>query len=119
MGKIKFYPDSEIECMDQSMGGLNTNLEQSAKLPKPTRFYLRLQLFCKIFWGACPQTILKGRLLCRKMFFPPQQKSYIYETQISVYINNKSDISCLKNHPDAFPVQYTQLSLGQAIKLQL
>ena len=32
---------------------------------------------------------------------------------------NKSDISCLKNQPDAFPVQYTQLSLGQANKLQL
>ena len=32
---------------------------------------------------------------------------------------NKSDISCLKNQPDAFPVQYTQLSLGQATKLQL
>ena len=34
-------------------------------------------------------------------------------------IQNKSDISCLKNQPDAFPVQYTQLSLDQAIKLQL
>ena len=34
-------------------------------------------------------------------------------------IVNKSDISCLKNQPDAFPVQYTQLSLGQATKVQL
>ena len=32
---------------------------------------------------------------------------------------NKSDISCLKNQPDAFPVQYTQLSQEQATKLQL
>ena len=32
---------------------------------------------------------------------------------------NKFDISCLKNLLDAFPVQYTKLSLGQAIKLQL
>ena len=27
---------------------------------------------------------------------------------------NKSDISCLKKQPGTFPVQYTQLSLGQA-----
>jgi len=32
---------------------------------------------------------------------------------------NKSDISCLKNQPDAFPIQYPQLSLDQAIILQL
>ena len=40
---------------------------------------------------------------------------------VTVRFRNKSDISCLKNQPDAlsFPVQYTQLSLGQAIKLQL
>ena len=31
------------------------------------------------------------------------------------FTRNKYDISCLKNQPDAFPVQYTQLSLGQAI----
>ena len=35
------------------------------------------------------------------------------------FFRNKSDISCLKNQPDAVPVQYTQLSLGQSINLQL
>ena len=39
--------------------------------------------------------------------------------ELSTNRRNKSDISCLKNQPDAFPVQYTQLSLGQATKLQL
>ena len=42
-----------------------------------------------------------------------------FDHEYSCVEENKSDISCLKNQPDAFPVQYTKLSLGQAIKLQL
>ena len=35
-----------------------------------------------------------------------------------LFLNSMEQV-CLKNQPDALPVQYTQLSLGQAIKLQL
>ena len=44
---------------------------------------------------------------------------YIVIVVHSKHYPNKSDISCLKNQSDAFPAQCTQLSLGQAIKLQL
>ena len=86
MGKIKFYPDSEIECMNQNMGWFEYKLGVYSQLSyQNPPDSISGSCFVKFSGGHAPQTILKGRLLCRKMFFPPQQKSYIYETQISVF----------------------------------
>ena len=49
-----------------------------------------------------------------KMVFRPMFLSATYFQSLA----DKSNISCLKNQPDAFAVQYTQLSLGQTTAVE-
>ena len=79
--------------------------------------------------GHCQSTCMTHshffphNLHCLSSFSPyiliHQSSSWIPNPLQVILQSNKSDISCLKNQPDTFPVQYTQLSLGQATKLQL
>ena len=86
MGKIKFYPDSEIECMNQNMGWFEHKLGVYSQLSyqNPPDSISGCSCFVKFSGGMPPDHPKRMFAICRKTFFPPQQKSCIYETQISV-----------------------------------
>ena len=75
---------------------------------RSVNFVIELQMSEHSCMGSCPCSNVSKLIITH------------IQQYICLLVSEKKKqvwLSCLKNQPDAFSVQYTQLSLGQAIKL--